>query len=615
MALYTVTTVSIEEEQFRQFHSFRLEQTISGHHHFELKIGYEWLSKSGNNPISAGKSLLGKEIRISVQPVEAAGGFRPMLFNGIITAVSAGKEDDGTNGSCIFKGSGPSVLLDADPHIRAYEQQDLSAIVNTVLKACNPFASRPEVKPATSRQLKYIVQYKETGFNFLHRLSQRYGEWFFYNGQQLIFGQYTPQKTTLVHQVDLISFDLELQIKPNNQATNGYDYRQYQIVDDGTQQKTAGKTDPYTDHTQSLSEKLYHQASLYKIPFAFTSNAKAEMDELTLRQKKARMAQMVRIKGRSKNTSLRLGDTIEIQESVLSSATHGEFMITSLEHHCNGNGDYYNLFEGIPAAAAAPDLELGHVPYCEAQSAVVTDNFDPKGLGRIRVRFNWQKGQTPWIRLMQPHGGADKGFYFIPEVGEEVWVDFENGNAEAPYAIAAAYNGNAKTGYGDAQNNLKVIKTRSGHTIRLDDTTGQESITILDKGGNIVVLDTNGRNITITAPENIKINARNIIMDARERVDVNAGTNMTHVAGMNMSQIAGMNILHNAGDSMNQFSVNDYKLTATNITKIAMEGMDVQAKKIEKTAEQIKVESSKDEMTFNSGKSVEVKSAEKSKLF
>ncbi|HVI46640.1 MAG TPA: phage baseplate assembly protein V [Chitinophaga sp.] len=615
MALYTVTTVSIGEEQFKQFHSLRLEQTVTGHHTFELKIGYEWLSRSGNNPIAAGKSFLGKEISISIQAIEAAGGFKPMLFNGIITAVSSGKESDGTNGSCVFRGTGPTILLDADPHIQSFEKQDLSTIANSVMKACNPFAGRPEVKPLNSRQLKYIVQYKETGFDFLHRLAQRYGEWFFYNGQQIIFGQYKPQKINLMHQVDLVYFDLELEIRPNNQAMNGYDYRQYQIMEDTTLSKSAGRADAYTQHAQSMSEKLFHQTSLYKVPFAFTSNTKAELDELAQRRKKARMAQMVRLKGESKNTGIRLGDIVSIQESVLSNVDHGEFMITSIGHFCNGNGEYYNIFEGIPVEAAAPDVHLDKIPHSEAQSAVVTDNFDPKGLGRIRVRFNWQKGQTPWIRLMQPHGGPDKGFYFIPEVGEEVWVDFENGNPEAPYAIAAAYNGNAKTSYGDAQNNLKVIKTRSGHTIRLDDTSGQESITILDKGGNIIVLDTNGQNISITTPEHLTINARNITMTAKENISVNAGINMSQVAGMNMSNIAGMNMLHNAGDCMSLFTVNDYKLTATNITKIASEGMDVQAKKIEKTAEQIKVESSKEEMIFNAGKSVDIKSAEKSKLF
>lgn len=614
MALYTITTVTVGDAQFRQFQSLKLEQTISGHHQFEISIGYEWLSKAGANPIAAGKTLLGKEISISIQPMETTGGAQPMSFNGIVTKVSSGKENNGTNGSCILRGSGPSILLAGDPNIQSFEQQDLSAIANTVLKGCSQLQAKPVVKPLNTTPLKYIVQYRETGFDFLHRLAQRYGEWFFYNGQQLIFGQFSPQEHKLVHQVNLINFELELMIQSNNQQLSGHEYRQNQVLEDATLSKP-DNTDGYTQYVQSLSEKIYNQTAVYKVPFAFSGNAKAELDALTLRRKKGRMAQMVVISGQSKHTGLRLGDTISIHENIFSQTDHGKFMITSLVHTCNGNGEYSNSFEGIPLEAAAPEVNLDNLPYCESQSAVVTDNFDPKGLGRIRVRFNWQKGQSPWIRMVQPHGGGDKGFYFVPEVGEEVWVDFEGGNPEAPFATGVVYNGSAKTSYGDTMNNLKVIRTRSGHTIKLDDTAGGESITINDKAGNIIVMDTSGRNISITAPEHLSINARNIRIQAAENIEVNAGLNMNQLAGMNMSHAAGLNILHSAGDCLSQFTVNDYKLTATNITKIAMEAMDVQAKKIEKTAEEMKVDSSKEEMTINSGKSVAIKSAEKSKLF
>ncbi|TWF39859.1 Rhs element Vgr protein [Chitinophaga polysaccharea] len=615
MALYTLTNVSIGEEQFKQFHALSLQQTMDGHHSLELKIGYDWLSRLGRNPIAAGKSFLGKDITVSVQAIDKSGDFKPLLFNGIVTAVSSGKESDGINGSCVIRATGPTVLLDGNPHIQSYERQELGSIVNTVLKTGSASGSRPEVNPATSKPLKYIVQYKETGYQFLRRLSERYGEWFFYNGQQIIFGQYTPRKINLVHQVDLINFDLELRVLPNNQSMNGWEYRQNKTVEDSTNAKSAGNTGSYTQHAQAMSEKLYQKPALYKVPFAFSGNAAEELQLLTKRQQQGQMAQMVQLKGHSKNTGLRIGDIVSIQENVFSREDHGEFVITALEHHCNGNGEYSNTFEAMPAEAAAPPVNLENIPRCEAQSAVVTDNYDPKGLGRIRVRFNWQTGSTPWIRLLQPHGGGDKGFYFVPEVGEEVWVDFEGGNAEAPYATGAAYNGGAKAGFGDAQNNVKVIKTRSGHTFRLDDSSGQESITISDKSGNVIVMDTSTSSISITAPENISIKATNISIQANENIDVNAGFNMTQAAGMNMSHSAGVNILHNAGDSISHFSVNDYRLTATNITKIATENMDVQARKIEKTAEEMKVDSSKEEMTINSGKSVAIKSAEKSKLF
>lgn len=607
MTRHNVTTISVGEQQFGQFQFLHLKQSMKTHHEFELRVGYDWLSRHGPNPLIAGKSFLGKEINICIQAIDPTLNFKPLLFSGIITSISAGKEENGTTGSCTFRGNGPTILLSGNPHMQSYEQLALSSIVNTVFKNCYPFSVTPQVNPALTQPLKYIVQYKETGFEFLHRLSQRYGEPFFYNGQQIIFGQYIPQKISLTHQADLVDFQLECNILPGNQLLHAYEYKLQQVLEEETGSQVFSSYNNYSQEVHSLSNKYYHHAASYKIPYAFTSNARAELSALARQYQKARIAQMVCIKGSSRNTGLRLGNIINIQERMLSREDHGEFVLTTIAHHCNGNGDYYNTFEGIPADVATPSMHLNNIPRCEAQSAVVTDNHDPKGLGRIRVKFNWQNGTTPWIRLHQPHGGANKGFYFIPEINEEVWVDFEGGNPEAPYATGCASNGNARTNYGDEMNNIKVIKTRSGHTIRLDDTTEQENIIISDKGGNTIIMDTHGQNISISAPESIKITAKNIGIHATENIDIHAGFHMNHTAGMNM--------LHSAGDCLSQYTVNDYRLTATNITKIALENIHLQAKEIEKNAEEINIDSSKENMQISAGQTVHIKSGEKSKIF
>ncbi|SEW21266.1 type VI secretion system Vgr family protein [Chitinophaga arvensicola] len=607
MALNTTTTISVEQQQFDQFRYLHLKQSTRKHHEFELGISYDWLSRYGEHPVKAGKYMLGKEISISIRPAEINLDMRPLLFNGIITGVSAGKEADGNTGECILKGNCPAILLSGNPHMQSYEQQTLSSIVNTVFKNCHPFAASPLVDPSHTDPLKYIVQYKEPGFDFLHRLSQRYGENFFYNGQQLIFGKYLPQKTSLVHQKDLIDFAMEYKTRPLNQTLQTYEYRRDQHLEGHTKQLASNYGNTYTLHMQALSNKMYPHKASYKVPFAFSSKASAELFTLTHQFHKSRAAELVTIKGSSRNTGLRVGDIVSIQEQISVPVDHGEFLLTSIEHFCNGNGHYHNTFEGIPADMNANVLHRSDMPVCEAQRAIVTDNNDPKGLGRIRVRYQWQQGSTPWIRLHQPHAGAGKGFYFIPEINEEVWTDFEGGNPEAPYAIGCAYNGNATTSYGDPLNNIKAIKTRSGHTIRLDDTEGKENIIITDKGGNTVLMDTYAKSISISAPEKINITARNISIHASENVDLNAGSNVNHAAGID--------ILQHAGDSLYQYAVNDYRLTATNITKIALENMSLQAKEIDKNAEEINIESTKENMQISAGKSVSIKSSEKSKIF
>lgn len=522
MSLYTTTTISIADQQFQQFISLRLEQTIDGHHQFELKIGYDWLQSSGKNIFSASKTFLGKEISIVTQSIEQGTVMEPMTFNGIVTAISSGKGDDGTHGYCSIRGSGPTIIIENNPHIQCFESRTLSDIANTALKACAPYTLAPKVDTETKDSLKYIVQYKESNFDFLHRLAKRFGEWFFYTGQQIIFGRYSGKKISLVHMVDLMHFDLELKVLPNNQVMNGYDYREHQVVRNSTLSQAAGKMDVYSQHVQSLSEKLYNRPSLFKMTYAFTSNAKTELDRLLLRRKKGFMAEMVHLKGSSRNTALRIGDIVSIKENIFSQEDHGQFFVTRVVHYCNGNGTYYNEFSGVPAEVAAPAVDLDNHLCCEAQSAVVVDNHDPKGLGRVKVKFKWQdQGNTPWLQVVSPHGGGDKGFYMIPEKGEEVMVDFEGGNPELPFVTGTTYHGKAKSSFGNAGNDLKALRTRSGISILMNDAAG--SVTINDPSGNQVVMNGN-KQVTITAPQKLVINSKDIIVNGTNSIVMN-GTN------------------------------------------------------------------------------------------
>ncbi|TWF37090.1 uncharacterized protein involved in type VI secretion and phage assembly [Chitinophaga polysaccharea] len=556
--LHTITTVSIADKQFKQFHSLRLEQPLQGHHHFELKIGYDWLQELGPGIVSATKAFLGKEVSITIQPYEPLEHYEPLVFNGIVMSVSSGKESDGTHGFCVIRGYSPTMLLNNDLHIQSFENQELSSIVHTALKACGPYISRPLVEPNTSASLKYIVQYKETSFDFLHRMSERFGEWFFYNGQQVVFGKYQPRDISLVHLVDLMSFDLEMKVAPNNQHLNGYDYRSNKVVDNTTLAQPSGKVDDYTQHVQGVSEKLYSNTSLYKMNHAFTSNAKAELDTLVTRQKKGRMASMVQLKGSSRHTALRVGDHISIKENVYAKDDHGKFMIWGLTHHVTGNGDYYNEFEGIPADAAAPPVNLENIPNCEAQSAVVVDNHDPKDLGRVKARFKWQQqGTTPWMRVLAPHGGGSKGMYMIPEKGEEIVVDFEGGNPELPYVLGTTYNGEGKSGFGTAANDMKAIRTRSGISILLNDAQG--SVTIEDPSGNKVFMDgkehisiSSKTKISISSKE-IEISSETFSMTASKTGSIIA-TKDLHVEGTESAVVKGKDTLVKADSSLSMLT-------------------------------------------------------------
>jgi type VI secretion system secreted protein VgrG len=98
--------------------------------------------------------------------------------------------------------------------------------------------------------------------------------------------------------------------------------------------------------------------------------------------------------------------------------------------------------------------------------------------------------------LIQPHSGGGKGFYLVPEIGEEVLVGFESGNAEKPYVMGTQYNGSESSGYHTSGNDKKVIHTRSGTNVILNDADG--SVFIEDPSGNTWLMDGKG-NINVNA--------------------------------------------------------------------------------------------------------------------
>lgn len=144
-------------------------------------------------------------------------------------------------------------------------------------------------------------------------------------------------------------------------------------------------------------------------------------------------------------------------------------------------------------------------------AGIVTNNKDPEKLGRLKVKFPWlsDNNETDWVRMTTFMAGGGRGCFFLPEVGDEVLVAFEHGDINRPYIVGALWNGvdQSPENNSDGQNNIRKIRSRSGHEIIfnddntakqekieihtnaghkvvLNDSTGQEKIEIIDKSGN-----------------------------------------------------------------------------------------------------------------------------------
>lgn len=228
---------------------------------------------------------------------------------------------------------------------------------------------------------------------------------------------------------------------------------------------------------------------------------------------------------------------------------------------------------------------------------VVSNNQDPEKLGRIKVRFPWlsDEVESNWCRLAYPMGGKDRGFWWIPEIDDEVLIGFLFGDVNMPYVVGGLYNGKdtppkthditntfAGEGYdhgkypnedrdlnADGKNDLRFIRSRSGHLFIFDDKDGAEKITLADKSGehrieifskdNRVVITSAGTDgdIELIAERKILLRCKQLYTESREETKMKADTvfevlskgDMKHESKANMKREAATNIDEKSGSN------------------------------------------------------------------
>ena len=178
-------------------------------------------------------------------------------------------------------------------------------------------------------------------------------------------------------------------------------------------------------------------------------------------------------------------------------------------------------------------------------TALVTDIRDPEGQGRVKVKLPWSPdaaGYEVWARLATLFAGNNRGSWFIPDVNDEVLVAFESGDPRRPFVLGGLWNGSdtpSESMDGAGNNFKKVVRSRNGVKVTLDDQDGQEKliletpggqkVTLKDGPGAVEIVDSNGNSVkletsgmTVTAAAKVSVNASMVEVSAG-MVKVDAG--------------------------------------------------------------------------------------------
>ena len=413
-------------------------------------------------------------------------------------------------------------------------------IGDVVKKLCEQAKVQLELSPAFKETKDFICQYEESDFDFIRRLAHQYQEWMYFDGTKLIFGK--PRKLAdpirLEYGTTLSSLDIGLQTLARSEQVfsyhSGADHEMQRMTPDLAygHDKLAGEA---FRASLGMFSKPARQHALPRI-----SN-ETELDNYTGRKQAAETAETHYITAESQVPTLRVGSVVSLYSSFLkrvgdlSEESLGNFIIIEITHEVSQGSYYKNRFKAIPATLKALPSPKVRMPLAETQMATVLSNADPEGKGRVRVRMNWQTDgmQTGWVRVMTPDGGSssdvksNRGFVFIPEVGDQVLLGFRHGDPARPYVMGSLFNGT--TGGGGQGNNCKSLTTRSGSSLKLDDSAG--SVTLHDKGGVSMNFDGAGCSS----------------FDSKKNSTLNTGQNHTINAGSNSSVNAGANYSANVG--------------------------------------------------------------------
>lgn len=510
-------TLEIAGIPMPSFVQLMLKQSINEHHYFEITLDIQAIEAYGVEIPEASKDWVGKKVIMD---------FGGTVFVGVATMVGLHRSG-GTHGNIKVTGYSSTFLLESDHTCASWCNKSLSDIVKELTDKAGVQAL---VNPETKSKLEYECQYEEANFRFIQRLARQYQEWLYYDGQNLVFGKPQAGSTTKLTYgeelsvLDVCSQTLARPIKGssyhsvNDQTYNG------QFPDTAAGQNTLGQA------AFESSLALFTASAVQRAEPRITN--KGELDAYFQRRQQSDSAASSFITGESDCRILTVGSIIDVHTAIHTGIgihvknSIGTYIITEITHVAGMGDSYQNYFTALPSSIPTlpcPDVPL---PVAHTQQAVVVSNEDPKKLGRVQVKMNWQTGpmQTSWIRVLTPDAGTsdkvttNRGFVFIPEKGDQVMVAFRYDDPNRPFVLGSLFHGKSGTG-GGSSNKTKSLTTRSGCTITLDDEKG--SVTIADPTGSTIIL--NGDNtITIDAKDKITIHSKELEILADEKIRIEA---------------------------------------------------------------------------------------------
>jgi len=531
---------------------------------FSFKLGL--LSE---NPNVAFKNIIGKSVTLVVDLQDG----KSRYFNGIVSEfyqLSAGDPTSSDNIMSHYTATiVPSLwLLTRTTDSRIFQNKNVPDIVEKIFSDNGLKDYKPSLKGSYSPR-EYCVQYRETDFNFVSRLLEEEGIFYYFQHED---GKHTliladdasehkacPEQGTArcrpheggIYAEDMISNLLVKQeIRAGKYTLNDFNFEM---------PNTSLKSEEPSNQKLGPGEREY-----YDYPGRYAK--KSEGDRLSKIRMQEEEAQITTCRGASNCRAFTSGYKFKLEDFYRSDMNNKEYVLVGIRHigsqtytmgESNTGATYKNDFVCMPSDVPFKPARVTPKPFVQGvQTAIVVgpsgEEIYPDKYGRVKVQFHWDREgkkddkSSCWVRVSQIFAGAGWGAMFIPRIGHEVIVDFLEGDPDRPIITGRVYHGSNNPPYPLPDEKTKsTIKTNSSpggggfNELRFEDKKGSEEIYLQgEKDWNILIKNDKGQ--TIGHDDQLSVGNNQTISIGKDRTE-SVGNNESITIGATKNEIVAIN--------------------------------------------------------------------------
>ena len=493
--------------------------------------------------------ILGKKITIAL----SLPGGQTQNLNGVVTTFSQGAQSE--NGSTAYFAQVEPwfALLRMNVNQCIFQNLSVPDIIEQIFTNLG-LTDYKNSLTGTYTVRDYCVQYGETTFDFISRLMESEGIFYFFT--------HTAGTHTLVLADDASAFTALPGIDTIRYSQSGRTWETIDVMTEGNLEQnlvpakvsaddfnfTIPSTDLLSVSQGSGGGDFVSVLSLYRYPGLFTTKNAGETATGT--HLSSCQTEQSQLRGSSMCRAFQTGSKFTLAGHVRSAA-NTSYVLRTVTHHLDNHTDTYrNDFVAFPSATTfRPPVITPRAVIRGAQTAIVvgksgeeiwTDQY-----GRVKVKFHWDQSSAQdetsscWIRVAQGWAGQQWGAIFIPRIGQEVIVSFLDGNPDRPLITGCVYNGQQTTPYAlpdeQTKSTIKSNSSKGGsgyNELRFEDKKGSEEIFIqAQKDMNVTVL--NDQAITVSNNRTVTVSQKDETLTVSQGNRILAVTqgNETHTVG------------------------------------------------------------------------------------